>query len=89
MQFMIHYFRTEKIEMDNPELISKNSPTQRVGNAMIGGFEKVEHATRMLSLNDVLVIRRFLIGLIELKNLIQKLKRIFSLILKWMGWRVR
>ena len=43
----------KKIEVDNPELISKNSPTQRVRNAMIGGFEKVKHSTRMLSLNDV------------------------------------
>ncbi len=43
----------KKIEVEYPELISKNSPTQRVGNAVKGGFAKVEHASRMLSLNDV------------------------------------
>lgn len=41
------------IEAKNPELISPNSPTQRVGNIVKGGFEKVAHTSRMLSLNDV------------------------------------
>lgn len=43
----------KKIEAEHPELISRNSPTQRVGNVVKGGFLKVEHASRMLSLNDV------------------------------------
>jgi DNA ligase (NAD+) len=43
----------KKIEAEHPEFISRNSPTQRVGNVVRGGFSKVEHASRMLSLNDV------------------------------------
>ena len=43
----------KKIEAEHPEFISRNSPTQRVGNVVKGGFLKVEHASRMLSLNDV------------------------------------
>jgi len=43
----------KKIEAENPEIISKNSPTQRVGNTVKGGFIKVSHASRMLSLNDI------------------------------------
>ena len=43
----------KKIEAEHPEFISRNSPTQRVGNVVKGGFSKVEHASRMLSLNDV------------------------------------
>lgn len=43
----------KKIEAKHPEFISRNSPTQRVGNVVKGGFSKVEHASRMLSLNDV------------------------------------
>lgn len=43
----------KKIEAENPEIISKNSPTQRVGNTVKGGFIKVPHASRMLSLNDI------------------------------------
>ena len=41
------------IEAENPELITLDSPTQRVGSELLGGFQKVQHATRMLSLNDV------------------------------------
>lgn len=43
----------KKLEAEHPELIVSDSPTQRVGNELKGGFVKVEHSTRMLSLNDV------------------------------------
>ena len=43
----------KKIEAENPSIISPNSPSQRVGNVAKGGFEKIPHASRMLSLNDV------------------------------------
>lgn len=43
----------KKIESENPDLVSSNSPTQRVGSAVQGGFRKVKHSSRMLSLNDV------------------------------------
>lgn len=43
----------KKIEAENPEIVSKNSPSQRVGNVVKGGFGKVAHSSRMLSLNDV------------------------------------
>ncbi len=43
----------KKIEADHPELITPDSPTQRVGSELLGGFEKVTHRQRMLSLNDV------------------------------------
>jgi len=41
------------IEAAHPELITSDSPTQRVGNELLGGFKKVTHSSRMLSLNDV------------------------------------
>ncbi len=41
------------IEAEHPELITPDSPTQRVGSELLGGFRKVQHASRMLSLNDV------------------------------------
>lgn len=43
----------KKIEAEFPELITSDSPTQRVGSEIIGGFKKVNHKSRMLSLNDV------------------------------------
>jgi DNA ligase (NAD+) len=41
------------IEAADPALITPDSPTQRVGSELKGGFQKVQHSTRMLSLNDV------------------------------------
>lgn len=43
----------KKIEAEHPELITPASPTQRVGNELKTGFQKVRHRSRMLSLNDV------------------------------------
>lgn len=43
----------KKIEAEHPDLITPDSPTQRVGNELLGGFKKVTHSSRMLSLNDV------------------------------------
>jgi len=43
----------KKIESEHPELITSDSPTQRVGSELSGGFEKATHSSRMLSLNDV------------------------------------
>jgi DNA ligase (NAD+) len=43
----------KELEHKHPELITQDSPSQRVGSELLGGFKKVEHSTRMLSLNDV------------------------------------
>lgn len=43
----------KQLEESSPELITGDSPTQRVGNELKSGFKKVTHSTRMLSLNDV------------------------------------
>ncbi|HMR72777.1 MAG TPA: NAD-dependent DNA ligase LigA [Candidatus Saccharibacteria bacterium] len=43
----------KRIEAGYPELIRPDSPSQRVGNKLKGGFAKVRHRSRMLSLNDV------------------------------------
>ncbi len=43
----------KQLEAVHPELVMPDSPTQRVGNELKGGFQKVQHSSRMLSLNDV------------------------------------
>ena len=43
----------KKLEVAHPSLVTPDSPTQRVGNELLGGFKKVTHNSRMLSLNDV------------------------------------
>ncbi len=41
------------LETEFPDLITPDSPSQRVAGAPLPGFQQVEHSTRMLSLNDV------------------------------------
>jgi DNA ligase (NAD+) len=43
----------KKIETEFPDLITNDSPTQRVGSELSAGFKKAKHTSRMLSLNDV------------------------------------
>jgi DNA ligase (NAD+) len=42
-----------QLEEAFPELITADSPTQRVAGAPLPGFTQLEHSSRMLSLNDV------------------------------------
>lgn len=42
----------QALEVAHPELISADSPTQRVGAAPLGQFSQVTHAVPMLSLNN-------------------------------------
>lgn len=46
------YKKLEKIEKENPELITPDSPTQRVGNSLNDGFLTVPHLVPMLSLDN-------------------------------------
>ncbi len=43
----------KKLEARHPDYVTPDSPTQRVGSELKGGFKKVAHSSRMLSLNDV------------------------------------
>ena len=42
----------ERLEADNPDLVTTDSPTRRVGGRAAAGFETVEHAQQMLSLDN-------------------------------------
>lgn len=41
------------LETEHPDLITSDSPSQRVAGAPLSGFKQIEHSSRMLSLNDV------------------------------------
>ncbi len=43
----------QQLEQDNPELLTSDSPTQRVGGQPLDKFDEVEHALPMLSLDNV------------------------------------
>src|SRR3954462_1962771 len=42
----------ERLEAEHPELVTSDSPTQRVGGRAVEGFDTVEHAVPMLSLDN-------------------------------------
>src|SRR5919106_4996340 len=42
----------ERLESENPDLVTPDSPPQRVGGRPIEGFETVVHAEPMLSLDN-------------------------------------
>lgn len=46
-------YELAQLESQFPDLITPDSPTQRVAGGVLPGFKKVEHQRRMLSLNDV------------------------------------
>src|SRR5215813_13456088 len=45
------YKQLEALEKEHPDLITKNSPTQRVGSSLNTGFPTVQHLVPMLSLD--------------------------------------
>src|SRR5690348_4428290 len=46
--------RLKQIEAEHPELVTPDSPTQRVGGKPREGFVKVRHSAPMLSLDNAL-----------------------------------
>lgn len=51
-QYDLLYRELETIEQQYPEWITSDSPTQRVGDTLLEGFDKVRHAEPMYSLGN-------------------------------------
>ncbi|MBF6977647.1 NAD-dependent DNA ligase LigA [Aerococcaceae bacterium zg-BR22] len=51
-QYDALYRQVERIEQQHPEWITPESPTQRVGDQLLAGFQKVSHAQAMYSLGN-------------------------------------
>lgn len=49
----------DKLERERPDLITSDSPTQRVGGKPLAEFKKVKHRAPMLSLNDAFTDEEF------------------------------
>lgn len=60
-----------KLEQEHPDLITPDSPTQRVAGKAMKGFKKVTHASRMLSLEDVFSYE-------EIEDWLERLKKLRS-----------
>ncbi|MEM8583120.1 MAG: NAD-dependent DNA ligase LigA [Bacteroidota bacterium] len=51
-EYDLLFKQLEKLEAENPELVSPDSPTQRVGSDLDGDFVSVPHLSPMLSLGN-------------------------------------
>jgi DNA ligase (NAD+) len=51
-EFDLLYRKLVELEDAFPELVSADSPTQRIGAPVEGGFKTVRHEEKMLSLQD-------------------------------------
>ena len=51
-EYDLLYKQLEALEKEHPELITKNSPTQRVGSTLNASFPTVQHLVPMLSLDN-------------------------------------
>ena len=51
-QFDALVHELERLEAENPDLVTPDSPTQRVGGTIVDGFATVEHLVPMLSLDN-------------------------------------
>jgi DNA ligase (NAD+) len=60
--------RLEELERLFPELQSQDSPTQTVGGVQASLFDPVEHAERMLSLDNVFSIEEFLAWAVKVER---------------------
>ncbi|MDE5715685.1 MAG: NAD-dependent DNA ligase LigA, partial [Anaeroplasmataceae bacterium] len=58
-----------KIENEHPEWITADSPTNKIGGAVLDKFEKVVHTTKMMSLSDAFSYE-------ELKDFDQRVKKV-------------
>jgi DNA ligase (NAD+) len=65
-----------KLEQENPELITKDSPTQRVGGKALDKFEKSTHLSPMLSLFDAFSKE-------DIVSWQERLKRFVSVVPDW------
>lgn len=60
------------LELRFPDLVTKDSPTQRIGGKPLGGFKKVKHERPMLSLNDAFSEEDVYDWLKRLENYLEK-----------------
>lgn len=67
-QYDLLYKKLEKLELEYPDLVLKNSPTQRVGDVVLTEFNKITHREPMLSLSNTFTFEE----LYEFDNRIKK-----------------
>lgn len=69
------YRELEVLETKHPEFAEPNSPTRRVGGALLDGFQPVTHLVPMLSIDDVFEIKDAEIPEAELIEFYRRLQK--------------
>lgn len=69
------YRELEELEKENPELITPDSPTQRVGDEPLKEFNKVKHSEQQWSFDDVFDFDELIKWEEKIKNFIRKSDR--------------
>ncbi|MCF7732676.1 MAG: NAD-dependent DNA ligase LigA [Akkermansiaceae bacterium] len=69
------YRELETLEAAHPDLADPNSPTRRVGGAPIEGFQQIQHAVPMLSIDDVFELKDAPVPEAELIAFYQRLRK--------------
>ncbi len=69
------YHALKNYEQNNPDKISKDSPTQRVGGAVLKDFSKNAHKKRMWSLEDIFNYNDLQEWLIKLNNALMRIHK--------------
>ncbi|MBI2097164.1 MAG: NAD-dependent DNA ligase LigA [Candidatus Sungbacteria bacterium] len=77
-----------KLEDEFPDLITPDSPTQRVGGKALAKFKKVDHRLRMLSLNDAFTVEELAQWEERLRRLEPRLKLEYFAELKVDGFAI-
>lgn len=75
----------KSLETQDPSLITQDSPTQRVGNELLGGFKKVTHQSRMLSLNDVFDVEEVQAWVVRMEKMLPGVRHEFFADIKMDG----
>lgn len=75
----------KSLEAEDSSLITPDSPTQRVGSELLGGFQKVQHRSRMLSLNDVFDVSEVEAWVVRMDKLLPGTKHEFFADIKMDG----
>ena len=73
------------LEASDSSLITPDSPTQRVGSELLGGFKKITHRSRMLSLNDVFDVSEVEAWVVRMEKLLPGQKHEFFADIKMDG----
>jgi DNA ligase (NAD+) len=66
------YRELEELEKENPELVTPDSPTQRVGDEPLKEFNKVKHSEQQWSFDDVFDFDELIKWEEKIKNFIRK-----------------